>query len=148
MIFPVTDMSYPEMKNILLSLENIYKAEEISFIKTPVKKIISLSSHNIAFLDALNLLDTVKGIDLRRNISNRYIQKKIEEGQIIETGEGREIDLEKAGMINPDLILSSGTGGEYDAGNIIKDNIALTYEWLEKSPLARAEWIKCIALFL
>ena len=96
----------------------------------------------------MNLLDAVKGVDLRRNISNIYIQKKIEDNQIFETGEGREIDLEKVGMINPDLILASGTGGEYDAGNILKDkNIVLTYEWLEKTPLARAEWIKCIALF-
>ena len=137
-----------EDEEFLKNLGTKYNSDYLSFIKIPVYKTVSLSSQNIAFLNALSLLDRIKGIDLRRNVSNSNIHEMLIRDKIYELGEGREIDIEKMGVISPDIVLASGTGGEYDAGNILKGfNLVLTYEWLEKNPLARAEWIKCISLF-
>ena len=130
------------------SLEKKYSNGNVSLIKIPVEKAVSLSSHNIAFLDALSLLERVKGIDSVTNIANTEIHNKVSEGCILEVGEGRNIDLETLKSINPGIVLTSGTGGEYDAGLMLEDYKAVfTYEWLEKTPLARSEWIKCTALF-
>lgn len=133
---------------LINSLRKKYKWNNTVIIKTPAEKVVSLSSQNIAFLDALSLLEEVKGIDLRRNISNSKIHKMVSDRKIYELGEGRDIDLETLLLISPDLVLMSGTGGDYDPGSLLNgQNAVLTYEWLEKTPLARAEWIKCIALF-
>ncbi len=135
-------------EKLIKSLKEKYNWKNVTIIQTPVKSLVSLSSQNIAFLDALSLIDRIKGIDLKRNIANSKIHSMLDNKKIFELGEGRDIDLEMLSMIAPDLVLLSGTGGEYDAGEFLGRYKAVsTYEWLEKTPLARSEWIKCIALF-
>ncbi len=128
---------------ILGILEKRYKGEDAVFIKTPAVKVASFSSQNIAFFNALGLIERIKAVDSRRNISNKTVLGRIDNGETAEAGEGRDIDTEKLFQISPDLILSSGTGENF--GQL--KNTVITSEWLEKTPLARAEWIKCTALF-
>ncbi len=138
-----------EKGDYLDKLEKKYNSNNLSFIRIPADSVVSLSSHNIAFMDALSLLGRVRGIDSAKNVANPEIHKLVAENLVYELGEGRDIDLETLHLINPDLVLLSGTGGEYDAGSLLENcNAVATYEWLEKTPLARAEWIKCTALLL
>jgi len=120
-------------------------------VRTPVKRVIALSSIYIGFLDKLNLLDKVIAVDLFRYVGSAKAKKLIKDGRITEVGESFSLNLEKVFELNPDLIITYGNGNPMVDGNpkIIKNglHIASTTIHLESSPLARAEWIKFVAAF-
>jgi iron complex transport system substrate-binding protein len=64
-------------------------------------------------------------------------------------GVGRVIDVERVVAARPSMLMASGGAGATlsairNAGVPVVANI----EWLESTPLARAEWLKYLALFL
>ncbi|MCL2480877.1 MAG: ABC transporter substrate-binding protein [Spirochaetaceae bacterium] len=123
----------------------------VQYVKIPVQRIISLSAENIFFLESLNSLDKLKAIDLARNSSNKKVKELVREGSIAQTGEGRDIDIEMVYSINPDLIITPWTGGDYDStGLLLKHGfpVAVTAGWLESHPLGRTEWLIFLSLFL
>ncbi|MCL2706141.1 MAG: ABC transporter substrate-binding protein [Spirochaetaceae bacterium] len=123
----------------------------IQYVKIPVQKIISLSAENIYFLESLNSLDKLKAIDLVRNSSNKKVKELVREGSVKQVGEGRDIDIEMVYAIDPDLIITPWTGGDYDStGLLLKHGfpVAVTAGWLENHPLGRTEWIVFLSLFL
>ncbi len=120
--------------------------------KTPLKKIISLSSVYTTMLCELNELQHIIAIENSDYYTNTNVLKKIVAKQITEVAKGPEIDVEKTITLNPDIIFSFGMGNkEKDENKKIKQaNIptVLCLDHLEETPLARAEWIKFYAAFL
>ena len=123
----------------------------IQYVKIPVQRIISLSAENIFFLESLDSLDALKAIDLTRNTSHEKVKELVKKGYVTQTGEGRDIDIEMIYSIDPDLIFTSWTGGDYDSVGILLRHgfpVAVTAGWLESHPLGRAEWLVFLSLFL
>lgn len=127
------------------------KRQHHIFIKIPVERVVSLSSENIVFLDALGGLDKLKGIDLQKNTSVREVKELVRAGKIIQTGEGRDIDTEILYAVAPDAVFSPWTGGDYDGAALLGEQgfpVIVTAGWLESHPLGRAEWMVFVSLFL
>jgi iron complex transport system substrate-binding protein len=121
------------------------------FVKIPVERVVSLSSENIVFLDALGELEKLKGIDLQKNTSLSIVKELVSSGKIKQTGEGRDIDTEILYAIHPDAVFSPWTGGDYDGAAILGEQgfpVIVTSGWLESHPLGRAEWLVFLSLFL
>ncbi len=143
---------YRDVKpDIIFKDEKLPKRQHRIFIKIPVERVVSLSSENIVFLDALGELDKLKGIDLQKNTSLSEVKELVRSGKIIQTGEGRDIDTEILYAITPDAVFSPWTGGDYDGTALLGEQgfpVIVTAGWLESHPLGRAEWIVFVSLFL
>ncbi len=120
-------------------------------VNTPVKSVVSLSSLYIGFLDKLNLAVSIIAVDKFRYVISPDVQNLIKEGKITEAGESFSLNIEKIMQLNPELVLTFGTGNPAVDGNpmLVKSgiHIASSTIHLESSPLARAEWIKFVAAF-
>ncbi|MEJ5240973.1 MAG: ABC transporter substrate-binding protein [Anaerolineales bacterium] len=126
-----------------------FRPEEI--IEVPVRTIVTLSTTYLPFLDELGVLDRLVAVDDTTYVSNPKVLKMAEEGKLATLGYGAGINVEKALELQPDLIMAYGSGApEYDAHPVLLKaglKVALNAEWMDTSPLGRAEWGKYIALF-
>lgn len=124
---------------------------EEQIINVPVKTVVTMSTSYLPFLDDLGLLDRLVGLDDATYVSNPTVLKMAEEGKLTMLGYGSGVNVEKALELSPDLIITYGSGiPDYDAHPVLIQaglKVAVNAEWLDTSPLGRAEWGKFLAAF-
>ncbi len=120
-------------------------------IEVPAKTVVAMSTTQLPHLDKLNLLDRLVGLDSFTYASNPAVRDMIKAGKLTEIGGGAEVNVEKAIALNPDLIMTYGVGDpQYDAHPKLLEagrKTVLNSEYMEGSPLGRAEWIKFTSAF-
>ena len=124
--------------------------KDIQIIEIPVRSIVTMSTTYLAYLDMLGLLDRLVGHDNLAYVNNPKVRKLASENKIREVGEGSAVNLEVLMDLQPDLIMTSSLGGEWDVHSKLTEagfKVVLNGEYMETSPLGRSEWIKFIALF-
>lgn len=117
-------------------------------IKVPCKRIICLSSTQLAYLIELDALDNIVGINSSRHLFNQIINTKVQQKDISKVGKEGIFNTETIVSLNPDVIFVSPfkTGG-YDALKNLGIPLVPMAAFSEQTPLGRAEWIKMLALF-
>lgn len=127
------------------------KFKNAYYVKIPVNNIASLSSIYCAMLAELNLTEKIVAIESVDYYNNGKIVEGVKGGKIKEIAKGPEMNVEQTLMLNPELILMFGMGDpRQDVNSKILNSkipVAISLDHLEEHPLARAEWIKFIALF-
>jgi len=121
--------------------------EDGKVIITPVKKLVCLSASHLSFLDALNDIDKLIGVGSVEYMVSTEFRGLVEAGKIKEIGIGEHYKLEELINLSPDLIMVSLQNSQSfkpleNAGLTIIPN----GDYLESSPLGRAEWIKFIGV--
>ncbi len=120
-------------------------------IEVPAQTVVTMSTTYLPFLDELGLLDRLVGLDDATYVSNPTVLKMAEEGKLTMLGYGSGVNVEQALDLSPDLIITYGSGApDYDAHPVLIEaglKTIVNAEWLETSPLGRAEWGKFIAVF-
>ncbi len=120
-------------------------------IEVPVKSIVAMSTTQLPHLSELGLLDKLVGVDSFLYINNPDVRKKIDAGELVEIGGGGQVNVEQALDLQPDLIMTYGVGNpEFDAHPKLLEaglKVVLNSEYMETSPLGRAEWIKFTGAF-
>ncbi len=109
------------------------------------RKIVVTSTTHIPALELLGVENKLVGFPGTVYISSEKTRQRIEDGLIRELGKNEGINTEVLLEIKPDLIIGFGVDGVNKTfENIQKANIPVIYngDWLEDSPLAKAEWIK------
>ena len=118
-------------------------------IRTPVERIICLSTTHIAFLDVLNETHTVFGISGSDYVSNLKVRTRIEQGEVPDVGYGQNLNYELMVNQKPDLVLAFGVGSEVTSQTQKLEELGIPVimvaEYLEENPLGKAEWIKFVA---
>lgn len=121
------------------------------YIKTPVKRVASMSSVYSLMLMKLGEEQSIVAIDNVEYYTNTTIQQKVATGKITELSKGQAIEIEKALALKPDLLFTFGMGDpEMDVDKKVLQAqlpVAISLDHLEETPLARAEWIKFFACF-
>ncbi len=110
------------------------------------KRIVATSSTHVAMLDALGATDKIVGVSGINYITNPEIQKRREE--ISDIGYEGNIDYEALVATDPDIVLLYGVNGANSMeGKLRELDIPYIYigDYLEESPLGKAEWIVPIA---
>jgi iron complex transport system substrate-binding protein len=125
--------------------------DELQVINVPAESMISLSTTYLPHLKALNLLDYLIGVDTLLYTSTPEVLEMGASGVLLEVGSGPTINLEQVVDAEPDLVMAFASGSpEYDTHPTLLDAgifTAIGADYVEASPLGRAEWLKFTALF-
>ncbi|WP_431166526.1 ABC transporter substrate-binding protein [Tenacibaculum halocynthiae] len=120
-------------------------------IKVPVKKLVVTSTTHIPMLELLGSESALVGFPNTQYISSKKTRKRITEGKVIELGSEQSMNTEKLMDLNPELVVGFSLHPNnklYE--NIKKAGIPVVFngDWLEETPLGRAEWIKFFGALL
>lgn len=120
-------------------------------IKTPIKKIICLSTTHIAFIDVLNETNSVMGVSGKDYVNNEKIRERIDKKEVVDVGFDNSLNYELIAGLNPDLVITYGVGSQVAGYNQKLNDLGIKTiicaEYLEDHPLGKLEWIKFLAAF-
>ncbi|MFA8433376.1 MAG: ABC transporter substrate-binding protein [Marinifilaceae bacterium] len=125
---------------------------KITVVKVPVKTVAIFSNTQIGPLLKLGLEDKLVGMTRAGKVYDKGLLERVEKGDIAQLGgaHNKNINVEKIVELDPELILLSAFN-EVKAGETRLDEIgfklAYALNWMEATPLGRAEWMKFIAAF-
>lgn len=112
---------------------------------TPIQKIVVTSTTHIPSLELLNVHNTLVGFPATDYVSSEKTRRLIDKGLVRELGENENINTEVLLDVKPELVIGFGIDGNNKTfDNIQNAGIPVIYngDWVETSPLAKAEWIK------
>jgi len=121
-------------------------------IETPLRSLVGLSSMHVALADFLEADDLVVGVGSFKYVSAARVRQRIAAGQVYEVGQGKELNNELLVAHHPDLVMTTGWPGEgadyFQTLRAAGIPVLINSEWVETTPLARAEWVKVLAALL
>jgi iron complex transport system substrate-binding protein len=117
-------------------------------IRTPLERTVSYGSVQCSFFAELDALSTLAGVCEPHYIHIPFVQEGVRTGNIANLGEAANPDIEKILLIEPDALFTTPIGG-FSYGPVAQSGIPLIEctDYMESSPLGRAEWIRFFALF-
>jgi len=119
-------------------------------VETPVRKAAAFSASYVAAIEALGEIDSLAGVDNASYVYSEKARARLAAGLARETSRNWMPDVELLASIAPDVVFSYATGNEWDSHQALSRaglTVAVCAEWMEDSPLGRAEWLKFFALF-
>jgi len=129
----------PKGKNI----PNELKGAKI--LRTPIEKLVVTSTTHIPMIELLKEENSLVGFPNLAYISSTKTRQLIAKGSIKELGNEQDINTEVLLNLQPELVIGfSMSSNNKMFTNIEKAGISvlLNGDWLEETPLGRAEWIK------
>lgn len=142
---------YPDAENyqefILASKNNILKNDlnRPNTMTIPFEKIVVTSTTHIPMLELIDEERSLIGFPHSDYISSPKTRELIKNGHIKEVGNEQDFNTEILIDLQPEAIIGFSMGNSTKMYNIIEKNgIPVIYngDWLEETPLGRAEWIK------
>jgi len=121
------------------------KIKGTNFIKIPIKKIVVTSTTHIPMIDALGESNTLKGFPNLNYISTPSVRIFIAQHKITDIGNPQQINTEVLLNLKPDVLIGFSMQSQNKMYETIKKSgipVILNGDWLESSPLGRAEWLK------
>ena len=117
-------------------------------IKIPVKSMVCMSATHVSFADKLNIIENISGVSDANFVISEKFRELINDGHIKEVGMADQVKIENLIDLQPDFVMVSPQKGQSfkpieNAGIIVVPN----GDYLENTPLGRAEWIKFMAVF-
>ncbi|WP_224999607.1 ABC transporter substrate-binding protein [Cesiribacter sp. SM1] len=114
-------------------------------VRVPVQRIISLSTTHLPALDMLGESDKLTGFAQAGFISSPAQRSRLEQGALTDIGSTQGLNPEQILSLQPDLIMAYGMGPDDGTLQVLDRTgvpVLLNADFLETSPLGRAEWIK------
>ena len=109
-------------------------------------RIVCMSSTHVAMLDALGQADRIVGVSGKDYIANEYLTAHAE--AVADIGFDGSVDYERLLALSPDLVLLFGINGASGMEpKLLEMGIPFCYvgEYLEESPLGKAEWLVAVS---
>ena len=131
-----------QIKNKTVS-KNINKNNLI--IEVPLTKIVVTSTTHIPMVELLNEEATLIGFPYSKYVSSEKTRQLIDSGNITEIGKENSLNTEILLDLEPEIVVGySVSSADKSLTTIKKAGINVIYngDWLEETPLGRAEWIK------
>ncbi len=119
--------------------------QNIKDIQVPVKRIVVNSTTHIPMLELLGEEITLVGFQNTEYVSSEKTRALINSGKIRELGLKAELNTEVLFDVSPEVVVGFAMSANNKTYQTIeKAGIPVVYngDWLETSPLGRAEWIK------
>lgn len=118
-------------------------------VEVPVKRTIVMTMLQLSNFTALDAHDVVKGITGTKNLFNKDIRQRVDDGKIVKIGMEGNFDTELILAANPEVIfISPFKRGGYDAIKETGVTMIPHLGYKESHPLGQAEWMKYVGLFI
>ena len=121
-------------------------------IEIPIRSLAATSSMHVGLLGFLDSYDILKGLGNLQYVYSPEVIKLIKAGKVKEVGKDQGLNEELLVTMHPDLIMAmGGAGDEMSHYKTLDDSgipVMINSEWVETTPLARAEWVKLLAALL
>jgi iron complex transport system substrate-binding protein len=114
-------------------------------IEVPIEKIIVTSTTHIPALELLGMENTLIGFPGTHYVSSEKTRLRIDKGEVRELGNNETINTEITLDLKPDILVAYGIGEQNKALETIHNSgtsVLYNGDWVEASPLGKAEWIK------
>ena len=121
---------------------------EGTVVRTPLSKSVIYSSVHCSLLDKIGASGSIGGVCDLKYIQLPFVQEACRQGSIADCGESMNPDMERIIDLHPDAILLSPFENSGGYGRVEKLNIPLIEcaDYMETSPLGRAEWMRFYGL--
>lgn len=121
---------------------------DATVIEVPIQRAAVFTTVHCALLTEFGLGDRIVGVADSKYIKIPYIHEQIAKGRIVDCGNGLNPVVEKIMDIKPDVIMLSPfeNSGGYGKTEEIGIPLIECAEYMETSPLARAEWMRFYGL--
>jgi len=119
-------------------------------IRTPVESLVCTSTTHITPLDLLGVSDKLVGFPSTQYISSEVVRDQVASGATKEVGRDNNLNIEVMLDLNPEVLMTYSMTGDYSKLTPYERSgidVIQNAEYLEETPLGRAEWIKFMALF-
>ena len=115
-----------------------------TIVRTPLSRSVIFTTVHCAMLMSLDKEDCISGVADLKYIKIPWIQEQVKAGHIMDVGEGMSPIVEKIIDQRPDALFLSPfeNSGGYGRLEEIGIPIIECAEYMESSPLARAEWLR------
>jgi len=125
--------------------ENLPEGE---VVRTPVSRTVSFGAVHCSFLAEIGAIETLAGVCESHFINNPAIREMVADGRIVDVGTAANPDVEQLMMLQPEALLTAPLNEEA-VGNmsIVGATIIEGLDYMEHTPLGRAEWLRFYALF-
>lgn len=122
--------------------------KNIPSIIVPIERAVCLTLTQLSYIVELDAIDKLCGMNSSRFLFNKKVREKIKEGSIELVGRKGNFKPEILMAEDPDVIfVSPFKEGGYDNLKEVGIKLVPVYAYNENHPLARAEWLKFMALF-
>lgn len=117
-------------------------------IRTPLERVVVFTTVHSSLMMALGCIDKIAGVADLKYIKIPWVQQQAKAGKIADCGDGMNPLIEKIIDLHPDAILISPFENSGGYGKLEEIDIPLfeCAEYMEISPLARAEWMRIYGL--
>lgn len=117
-------------------------------LSVPLQSIVVTSTTNVPFLEMLHVEKSLTGFPHTDYISSEKTRKLIDAGIVKNVGQNERLNIEKLIDLAPEAIVTFGVDNNNPMiANLEKSglNVIIQADWMEQSPLGKAEWIKLYA---
>ncbi|HAQ65407.1 MAG TPA: hypothetical protein DCR43_06105 [Bacteroidales bacterium] len=122
--------------------------EEYTAVPVPLQRISCTSSTAITFAGKCGHIDAVVSVSDANFVFNKTIKSRLVSGDVTEVAQGTEIWYEKLSQSAPEAIfVSMFDGQELDRIRDLGIIVIPFADYLETTPLGRAEWLKFMGAF-
>jgi iron complex transport system substrate-binding protein len=120
--------------------------ESHCLIKTPVSRVVCLSTTHIGFIGFLNQTATITGVSGKNFVASEALQNRIRQDSLPDVGYDENLNYELILKLKPDVVFAYGVSGSV-TNTVRKLNemgipTILIAEYLEEEPMAKMEWVK------
>jgi len=126
--------------------EGYAKAQQI---EVPLKSLVAMSSMHVAIADFAGVADIITGLGSLQYVSSPAVRQNISAGKVKEVGIDGTMNDEVLISMKPGLVMVMGNPdakfSKYETLTGAGIPVMLNSEWLETTPLGRAEWVKVMA---
>ncbi|WP_163407590.1 ABC transporter substrate-binding protein [Flavobacterium ajazii] len=119
--------------------------QNYTMIKVPLESVVVTSTTNIPFLEMLDVENKLTGFPHTDYISSEKTRALIDKGLVKNVGQNEKLNIEQLIELSPDLIVTFGVDNNNPMLDNLKKsglNVLIQGDWMEQSPLGKAEWIK------
>ncbi len=155
-------------ENTLLTVRNPWKGAKVAFsyltyprgsqppkpqdnvilIPVPIRSLACMSTTHIGLLNFLGMDSLVTSMSGTKYVYNEAVRQRIQAATIKELGHGDGLNYELLVESNPDVVLTYGMSEDNNIKKLQEIGLkpVVIAEYMDASPLGRAEWVKFLAV--